>query len=462
MKVLSSFIELKELSVDVIEQGGRARKNTTACELNRNITFSTEILESFSSTNWQAVVYDALVVAAAVEFCDRSLARSEMNWGRRFSVRIPVHDPSRWSEASVSDSLVDALNLVTGDDWHFEFCSRRKVEEPPAQNRMEFPANAEAVIAFSDGMDSRAVADIEGKRLGSRLVRVRVGTKRPDIPKAERGKRPFAALPYNVKLDGDNAETGARSRGFKFNLVAAIGAYLIGAPSVFVPESGQGALGPAVLPVGQGYSDYRNHPVFTARMERFVRALLQYDLRYRFPRLWTTKGETLREFVDNCGPDGAAWATTRSCWQKSRQVSVASKQRQCGICAACMLRRTSVHGASLEEPETAYVWENLRAPSFEAGASAEFSPKLMTSKLREYALAGVLHLEHFAAMRESDQYALLRRRAEGELSRALREPLVTVTDNFDRLLQQHGKEWVSFTDGLGEGSFVRGWIDRSS
>ena len=73
------FLDLKELTVDVVERGGRPRRDARACVLGQNISFDTDILESFSSTNWQAVVYDALVVAAAVEFCDRSLSRSAMN-----------------------------------------------------------------------------------------------------------------------------------------------------------------------------------------------------------------------------------------------------------------------------------------------------------------------------------------------------------------------------------------------
>jgi 7-cyano-7-deazaguanine synthase in queuosine biosynthesis len=454
------LLDLTELAIDVVERGVRKRRGAVACELDQNIKFSTEILESFSSTNWQTVVYDALVVAAAVEFCDRSLARSAMNWGRRFDVRVPVHDPARWTDRQVTRSLVEALNILTGDDWHFEFRARRMQAAPPAQDRMEFPYDADAVIAYSEGMDSRAVAGLEGKRLGSRLVRVRVGTKKPDIPKRQRAKLPFAALPYEVKLDGNNAETTARSRGFKFALVAAIGAYLINAPSVIVPESGQGALAPAILPVGQGYADYRNHPVFTALMEKFVSVLLGHQLRYRFPQLWMTKGETLREFIDNCGPEASSWASTRSCWQQSRQASVSGTRRQCGICAACMLRRLSVHAAGVREAQDTYVWETLDAPTFEEGANKDFGH--ITTALREYALAGVLHLEHFSSIRESTQYDMLRRRATSELVRSLAESPDVVANGLDRLLQQHATEWSAFTDELGEGSFVRRWIDTAS
>src|SRR5690606_9979386 len=155
---MTSALPLKELVVDVVEPGSRRRKGAVACRIDQNIKFDLDILESFSSRKWQSTVYDALVVAAAVEFCDRSLARSSMNWGRKFLVHIPVHDPCRWSDKSVRRALIDALNLLTGDDWQFDFRTRKMPAEPPRQDRMRFPANAEAVIAYSEGMDSCAVA----------------------------------------------------------------------------------------------------------------------------------------------------------------------------------------------------------------------------------------------------------------------------------------------------------------
>ena len=373
MNTSLGLLELPELAVDVVEPNERARKGARACELERHIKFDTAILESFSSIHWQAVVYDALVVAAAVEYCDRGLARSKMNWGRRFRVRVPVHEPSRWSDRALNAALIDALTLLTGDDWQFEFRPRRAPAETPRQSRMTFPYHAEAVIAYSDGMDSRAAYELEHKRLGHRVVRVRVGAKRQDVPKKGQPSGPFAALPYEVKVDGEHAEPSARSRGFKFALVAAIAAYLIDAPKVIVPESGQGVLAPAILPVGQGYADYRNHPTFTTLMEKFVFNLLGYRLRYHFPRLWMSKGETIREFVDNCDAASETWIGTRSCWQQSRHVSVLGTRRQCGICAACLLRRQSIHAAGLTDRRETYVWETLEANAFEEGAARGFN-----------------------------------------------------------------------------------------
>lgn len=453
-------LELRETLVDVIEPGARARVGAVACELGRHIRFDTELLDSFSSTNWQALVYDALVVAAAVEFCDRRLPRSTMNWGRRFDLRIPVHDVERWSGRRVKRTLIEAAELVTGDKWEIEFQPQLAAAPPPAQSRIVFPYDGEAVIAFSEGMDSCAVAGLEGARLGSRLVRVRIGNKKPDIPSNERGRMPFAAVPYSVRTEVKSKETSARSRGFKFALVSAIAAYLIKAPCVIVPESGQGALAPALLPVGQAYPDFRNHPVFTAKMEGFVEALFERKVQYRFPRLWSTKGETLRAFVETCGPNSAGWERTRSCWQDARHTSVEGSWPQCGVCAACMLRRLSVRAAGLEERDDTYLWNSLDAANFEDGAHREFNR--VTGALREYALAGVLHLEHFASLRQSGQYALVKRRALGELARSLEEPEQTVIDRFDRLSRQHALEWSAFKEGLSETSFVRKWVDAAS
>jgi len=454
-----NMLALKELVVDVVEPNGRCRRGAEPCRINNNITFDIGALESFSSRRWQPLVYDLLLLAAAVEFCDRTLVRSSMNWGRRFKLHIPVHEPYRWKDASVGRALTEALNLLTGDDWHLEFRAQKAPAPRPAQERMTFPADAEAVIAYSDGMDSQAVAALEGNRLGKRLVRVRVGSKQHDISRIERREMPFKAVPYDVKLNKKNGESSARSRGFKFSVVSAVAAYLIEAPAAIVPESGQGALAPVFLPVGHGYEDYRNHPTFTSHMERFFFALLNYRVKFQFPRLWATKGETLREFVESYDV-GAKWQKTRSCWQNSRQVSIGRARRQCGVCAACILRRLSVHAAGLVESPDVYVWESLSAETWKEGAAKQFSQ--FTKALHEYSIAGVLHFEHLAALPGSSQYELIKRLKTYELARSLGQDPQDVSQKLDRLLLQHAKEWSAFTQDLGPRSFVRQWIDESS
>lgn len=254
------------LALDVIASSERRREDVQVCLIGRDISFKTAALESFAFRNWNNIVFDALVVAATIEFCDRALARKAVIWGREFDLRIAVHDAELWSSSKVYEPLIACLELLTGDRWQIDFVSRTVPEESPRQIVMEFPRDAEAVIAYSDGMDSRAVAGLERAKRGDKLVLVRLGGSDTGVTNAERNKRPFTAVPYKVVLGRDNAENSARSRGFKFAMIAAIGSFLVKAPVVIVPESGQGSLGPALLPVGQGYPDYRNHPAFTVSL----------------------------------------------------------------------------------------------------------------------------------------------------------------------------------------------------
>jgi hypothetical protein len=223
-----------------------------------------------------------------------------------------------------------------------------------------------------------------------------------------------------------------------------------------VPESGQGALGPVLVTVGQAYEDYRSHPLFTDRMERFLGALLGHRVSFRFPRLWHTKAETLKTFVAECD-DGSSWVDTWSCWQQNRQVSVDGRKRQCGICAACLLRRLSVHAAGLTEPEQTYVWENLGALTFRAGAAASFEERKVTGKLRDYAIAGALHLDHLAGLRSSPANARMLNLSAFQLGRSLGLPEAETRTKLDRLLTQHESEWKSFMSSLGQSSFVANW-----
>jgi hypothetical protein len=114
----------------------------------------------------------------------------------------------------------------------------------------------------------------------------------------------------------------------------------------------------------------------------------------------------------------------------------------------------------LDEPPKTYVWESLKAATWETGAAKDFTS--FTPALREYSIAGVLHFEHFASLREAVQYELIKRRRTNELARSLSEPPADVAQNLDRLLQQHANEWSAFTNDLGSGSFVRQWIDDAS
>jgi hypothetical protein len=289
-------------------------------------------------------------------------------------------------------------------------------------------------------------------------VRNRLGPDERDKLASARERAPFTSIPYQVGGDGLRMpETSARSRGFKFAVITLIGAHLAKVDRVVVPESGQGALGPALVPVGHAYADYRNHPRFTHLVEILGEGLFGRRIRYEFPRLWFTKAETLAAYR-KVAPNDDVWSRTWSCWQQSRHVSVDGLKRQCGICAACMLRRLSVHAAGLAEDPARYVWEDLGATDFEAGVATGFAAARIGPALREYALAGTLHLQHLAELGRDERKRRSLTRAARQIGRLLGMDAAESEAKAVRLIEQHGREWDAFVGHLGPNSFVSRWV----
>jgi len=60
------------MRVDVAEPNVPSQKGWLRCEIGANVSFNTEKMESYFFARWEPVLYDALLVAAAVEFCDKT------------------------------------------------------------------------------------------------------------------------------------------------------------------------------------------------------------------------------------------------------------------------------------------------------------------------------------------------------------------------------------------------------
>ena len=363
-----------------------------------------------------------------------------------FTLCVPVYELARWQHPRVQESLHDALGFLTGDLWEISFVSRNRAAPPLPQDPFPFSVPVESVIAYSDGLDSRAVAGLLRAELGDRLVPVRLGTVSGGVSRRNLRGAPFTGVPYAVRIVRPK-ESSARSRGFKFAVLSGIAAHLIGAKKIVIPESGQGAIGPAMVPSGRAYADYRNHPSFTVKMERFLEALFGTTLRFDFPRLWSTKGETLKEYAALAV--GGDWPNTRSCWRDQRWCSVEGKHMQCGICAACMLRRMSVHAAGLEEESGTYITSDLGAESLKQGTHAGY--KLNLAHL-EYAKASVLHIDHLANLAKEDRPRNVRRHAS-LIGRDLGEPVEATEAKLRSLLDRHASEWSGLHRGLGRPFF---------
>ncbi|QDC37276.1 7-cyano-7-deazaguanine synthase [Sphingobium fuliginis] len=437
--------------VDAVEVGAALRDDAAPALLDSVISLSTAGLESYFYTGWRPELVDLMVIAAAVEYCDLSVRRPSWGWARSFDLRVAVHDLARWEDEAVGEALEDALTFLTGDQWAVSFVQRERDIERVGQGTLGFDVRDRIIVPYSDGIDSRAVSALVEEAEGGGLVRVRLGTKGADRRSRDPRERRFMSVPYHVRLDSrQRVESTARSRGFKFAVITGIAACLANVGRIIVTESGQGALGPILATLGQAYPDYRVHPAFTRCIEKLFAALTGKRIRYEYPRIWSTKGETIKAAAALASPP--SWSSTRSCWQNSRQVAFAGERRQCGICAACMLRRLSMQAAGIAEPASNYIWEDLSASDVASGAVAGFA--LMTKALQEHAVAGVLHLDHLAALAGS----AIHRRAIARVARETAEALSIAPEDAEAkihdLLARHRIEWLRFQSSLGQDSFV--------
>ena len=441
---------IPEKSIDIVANDQKAREDCIGVKLRQDIVFDTEELERFAFASWKPLVYDAMVVAASIEYADRIVLRPKSGWARRLSLYVPVNEYELWSSPEVMNPLHDTIGFLTGDYWDISFKTTADSWKPSRKTLLSLKMPVNSVLAFSDGMDSHIVSRIMESK-GDKLVRVRMKRGSSSQLRGKSNPEEFVTVPYSLKFCGQNKTTSLRSRGFKFAMISGIASYLTGVERIIIPESGQGAVGPALIPLGHMYPDYRSHPFFTKRMERFLKALFQKNFRFDFPRIWNTKGETLKEFTELPGVKDT-WKNTRSCWKDSRWSSVEKKHRQCGTCAACLFRRVSVHAAGLTEETNTYICTNMNASTLEAVVEPGFSK--LNEAFRQHALAGVLSMDNLSELANPKFTGSVRRQAM-LLGCVLDIPREEAEEKLTRLLYRHAQEWKGYVNSLGPESYIR-------
>tara|TARA_R110002072_G_scaffold302578_3_gene486447 strand:- start:19317 stop:20690 length:1374 start_codon:yes stop_codon:yes gene_type:complete len=438
------------MAVDVLEQGQRPRIGRVPCRIGEQILFRADVLGSYFFADWDAAAYDLLLVAGVIEYCDLSCPRSKVHWPRTFDLRIPVHDPELWNSPEVQIALSSAAKVGTSDSWSFEFTKRRAAHPSPLKQSLPLPNNAAFSMAFSDGLDSKSVAALLAKAHGpDAAMRIRVGQSGRDVA----NKRAFAAVPFSVKVWG-RRESSFRSRGFKFAAISAVAAKLGKLHHVIVPESGQGALGPAILPLRPTSPDYRNHPRFFKAMERLVESVLQHAVSYEQPRLWSTKAETIREAHTHAGLSVDDIISTRSCWQKRNYVNFDGAFHQCGVCAACILRRVSLTAANIPESEDGYTFADLNAASVSEAARPSLNVRNLEG-IEPHARAACRHMHLFGQIVPvaEDRHGF--HTHASEIARAIGTQTSEVEKLLAELVERHAEEWRRFVNALDERSFVK-------
>ncbi|MEP5438634.1 MAG: hypothetical protein ABJQ08_18555 [Paracoccaceae bacterium] len=438
----------------VVEKGqklGRPRSRGVAtAEIGRKITFNAAVLATFDVKGCQPLHYDLLVLCAAIEFADRRWKRPQ-GWSRTLHVTMPVIDLATWQKPIVQANLRSVLRHLTCDEWLFTFVqAKNRSPIGERQGLLRFPTTKAFAIAYSDGLDSRAVSALTGTK--DEALCIRVANFRQSL---KDGDSYFTQIPFKVKGFRSN-ESSFRSRGFQFAAITAIASHLSNLTRIVVPESGQGALGPVLLPLHNIYADYRNHPTFFRKMEWFIKSVLDHRIRYEQPRLWFTKGQTLRAFLGIHGKTKKELTGARSCWQNRRIVNMGGGKKQCGLCAACLLRRLSMHAADISEKPGTYVISDLGAPDVNKALSV-LPRKPDRDIMIEYGSVGARHLQQLADMAVLPDSEL--RVHVSEIAAATGTSYEETLKKLRTLLVTHAQEWQAFLSAQGEQSFLRSWME---
>ena len=445
--------------IDVCEPGAHARAATHTCRMGRDLKINLHDLSRFCLVELQPLEDDLLVLAGSVAFADKVVPRHpSVAWRRKIHVRIPVNEPDRWKEPKLHRMLVSTLDYVTGDLWEFSFKPRLNRTEVKPQPPLAMPSEASLVMPFSDGLDSYAVARlVAADNPGVPLILVTTGRHKNralDRSNSESGGMIHRiAIPFTLSSRYWRVhfrEPSYRSRAFAFGVVAGIAAHQLRAKQIYVAESGQGSLGPWLSPVGNEAPDVRMHPSFTARLSAFLNQLFETSLSHMHPRLWHTKGETLKE-LDRRGLAGEWWRTW-SCARDERHVFLDERRIQCGVCGGCLLRRQSVHAAGLKDNPEAYLWNDLRASML-----SQATIRRTTRPNDEHqAQCAVLEMDQFGRIAcDTERIAI----AAEELSPFVNQDAELVVTQLQRLIAAHATEWQSFHSDLGPQSFVNQWLD---
>lgn len=446
-------------SLTVMEKGTYEREGKHfRMPLGDALLVKTDRLHDFCFSEVNPLSRDLSVVLGAIRCMDRSVRRLHgERWSRRLYVVMPVYELSTWREPAVSESLTEMLEYLTGDVWNINFVKRRHRPPPNGQAPLvSAPEASRTFIPFSHGLDSYAQGEIfKDKNESVDIVRIRLCATREEPSMRFLGRasvKRVTPIPVATSfLEPKHAEQSFRTRPFLFDMLAAYAAVLSGNREVLIPENGQGSLGGSLIRMGEEAPHRSCHPGFTTRLAKFIHSLTQIEIQFRHPALYQTKGQVLSALKSIRG-DSESWLKGHSsCSYDSRHANKHGRQVHCGVCGNCLLRRMSLHAASIEDV-TDYKVLDLHAGSL--GEGVEANDTFTSEKAYwDLALNAARSMQRMADL--PDDMSSSRVMAEAaNLSRYQSRPHEDVKADLNGLLKQHRHEWLNFLAYCGKQSWV--------
>jgi len=315
-----------------------------------------------------AVEMDFIWLAIAVYAADRFAPRHPFGpngtsfWRRRLHVRVPMRERQLWG--SIEPKLVRALEMLTEDDWTFDFSADRATFSLESQGHFRSFDHPDVhwVSLFSGGLDSLAGAlhwllrEPGRGLLVSGQTHTRMQAAQELLVKNLSGEFPeridhigvFYGFPE--KQDVSRVESSQRARAFVHVCLGALAALTVGSSRLFLFENGVGAFNLSCDSAQIGSQNSRGtHPVFLSRMETYVSAVFGKRFAIENPFTFSTKGQML-----GFPPLAKYEQLLQGSFSCDRFPNYHHRASQCGFCPSCLIRRLAFHASRLSDSPEGY------------------------------------------------------------------------------------------------------------
>ena len=318
----------------------------------------------------ESLVDDFLFASAVCYSIDLLVPRKTARdfWTRELTLEIPVRDPDLWN--SQAELFTEVLTFLTGDRWNVSFGKRNVALYLDRKNRRRMRRwKADTVCLFSGGLDSFLGAIEHLSTTTGHVVLVGhydVGLARKSQQAVFNGLQAvFGAkrvhlfqgrIGFDVGNIADSSRTDPeptqRSRSLVF---IALGAYIAHQQGkdrtipLLIPENGFISLNPPLTSSRLGSCSTRTvHPYFLNKLQTLITHLgLRTPLSNPFAD--KTKGEMLVSSLNKDLAYSLANQTVSCAHPTRRQNWNRRNVTHCGYCVPCLIRRTALHRAGIDE-----------------------------------------------------------------------------------------------------------------
>lgn len=353
--------------------------------------YSSSIHSSFGNTFHQPLARDLFRIGQAVFIADRAFRRRTKlgRQTRQLTIRVPVEESDKWK--ALADDTAALANFVSQDHWKFEFVElKNESQDHSTSQTNRLNLTNPSVNLFSDGLDSLCGA-VTSLKNGETPVFVShsppgyqsVKKKITEL-KDKLGVTTIDTQYVNFRFtlsDKDShgkrnmfPERTRRTRPFLYLSMAGAVALELKIPRINLNENGVLAINLPVRSHISGPQISRHAHPETLRLfevlfqklwnQQFASPSDQQKVEVNNPFIDKTKGEEL-EVLRSC--ENLAKETT-SCEYSRQQVALLrswspangkpfKKARECGLCYPCLVRRTAMKNASIQEDDEHYAFD---------------------------------------------------------------------------------------------------------